>query len=439
MTVAVGHARFSAPAIAAVLLVSLLLATAMAKRWELPASRGALVTALGGCVLVQATPGVVRTSLGLDRGFLVIEVMTALGVIAFALVLLNRPALDWTALVLVSVTVILVGSWVILRSTPAIDVWHFTDQAARHILDGNIYEMSWTGIKPNARGNNDFDHGFPYLPMAAMLLATSAGLLGDVRFGLLLSLLLAGAMLTHETWRRGGRYAPLIGILLLLGPGTLTVVEFSFTEPLLLALLVGSLIAFGRDRTVLGVLLLALAIACKQHVVLLLPALVAWRPAGARRVGAAVGVAIALSLPWFVSDPNAFLDGTVRYHLDVPARDDAVTVTALLLAAGKQLPGAVTACAIVAVAVAAAMAVRRWQPELPGMALCLAFVLLAAGVMNKQSFLNQFWLASGLLLLALAPVSHRPREAELRSGLATGGGPEIEDDDHGQRRQQAVT
>ena len=114
---------------------------------------------------------------------------------------------------------ILVGSWVIVRSTRVIDVWRFTDQAALHILDGNIYAMSsGPASEPNAHRNNDFDHGFPYLPMAALLLAPFAGPLGDVRFGLLLSLLLAGAMLTHETWRRGGRYAPLIGILLLLGP-----------------------------------------------------------------------------------------------------------------------------------------------------------------------------------------------------------------------------
>ena len=95
--------------------------------------------------------------------------------------------------------------------------------------------------------------------------------------------------------------------------------------------------------------------------------------------------------------------------------------------------------AIVVIAIGTAIAVRRWQPELPGMALCLAFVLLAAGVMNKQSFLNQ-WLATGLLLLALAPVSRRPTEVEERSGLATGGGPEAEGDrHHGERRQQAVT
>lgn len=58
----------------------------------------------------------------------------------------------------------------------------------------------------------------------------------------------------------------------------------------------------------------AFALACKQHVWLLLP-LAAWWPAfGPRRSGLSVAVAGAVSLPWFLADPRAFLDDTLRFH-----------------------------------------------------------------------------------------------------------------------------
>ena len=71
--------------------------------------------------------------------------------------------------------------------------------------------------------------------------------------------------------------------LLLLAPGTLTQVDQAWTEPLLLAGLVWWAVLVRRDRAWWAVIPLALACASKQHLALLLPVLLVWRPFGWRR------------------------------------------------------------------------------------------------------------------------------------------------------------
>ena len=66
-------------------------------------------------------------------------------------------------------------------------------------------------------------------------------------------------------------------------PGTLTQVDQAWTEPLLLAGLVLWLVLVDRDHAWWAVLPLALACASKQHLALMLPVLLLWRPFGVRR------------------------------------------------------------------------------------------------------------------------------------------------------------
>ncbi len=99
--------------------------------------------------------------------------------------------------------------------------------------------------------------------------------------------------------------------VLLLLPGTFTQIEQAWTEPLIALLLAGALLAVDGGRLRLAVVLVALALASKQHIVLLLPLLAVWRPLGPRRTAAVAAGAALLVLPWAVWDLPAMWHDTV--------------------------------------------------------------------------------------------------------------------------------
>ena len=105
--------------------------------------------------------------------------------------------------------------------------------------------------------------------------------------------------------------AAAVTAVLVLAPGTLTQVDQSWTEPVLAALIVWWAVLVRRDKAWWAVMPLALACASKQHLALLAPVLLVWRPFGAWRTLATGGLAALLMLPWVVADAGAFLGDTV--------------------------------------------------------------------------------------------------------------------------------
>jgi hypothetical protein len=92
--------------------------------------------------------------------------------------------------------------------------------------------------------------------------------------------------------------------LLVVAPGTLTQIDQAWTEPLLAAGLVWWAVLVRRGHAWWAVVPLALVCASKQHLALLLPLLLLWRPFGARRAvttGALTGVLI---VPCFIPSPT---------------------------------------------------------------------------------------------------------------------------------------
>jgi hypothetical protein len=206
----------------------------------------------------------------------------------------------------------------------------------------------------------------------------------------------------------------------LLLPGTTTQVEQAWTEPLLLGCLTGAVLAMARGRRghgLVAVLLLALALASKQHVWLLLPVLAAWPRFGPRRALAAAGTAAALVLPWVVIDPAAIWHDTVQLLVDFPPLRFADTLyIAVLNEWGVRLPFWLTGAAVLSTVTAVALTVRRRDPSAGALLRWCALVLLVANLVNKQAFYNQYWLVAGLVLLSWAAGGavppHRPTDAD---------------------------
>jgi hypothetical protein len=304
--------------------------------------------------------------------------------------------------------------------TPKIDVWVTLQQASDGILDGkNMYTQDWS----NSPGVQD---AFTYLPFTALLLAPGRWFAGDVRWALMVVTLL-GALAVLLLGRPGRREpAPTsaaaaegpttesvmpiralvatgaAGLLLVL-PGTATQVEQAWTEPLLMACLAGWALAVRRRKMVLAILCLALGVASKQHLTVLLPVLAVWPVFGWRRVIATAGLAGVFVLPWFIASPPDMIHDTVTMLVNF---QPLIFADTLFIAAINELswtpPFFLTGAAVLITLGSAIRRVHRQQPDLANVLRWAAIVLFVANLVNKQAFYNQYWLVAALVVISLA-------------------------------------
>ncbi len=290
---------------------------------------------------------------------------------------------------------------------PRIDVWVTLQQASDALGRGeNFYDMTWT----DSPGVQD---AFTYLPWTTVLLAPGRWIGGDVRWALAFwsVVLFLGIWALARPLRGDAPGTACAAALraavpvtaLVVAPGTLTQVDQAWTEPLLAAGLVWWAVLVRRGHAWWAVVPLALACASKQHLALLLPLLLLWAPFGPRRAvatGALTGVLIA---PWFIASPSDFVHDTVTLLLGFhPIRFANTWYLYFLNEHGVTLPFWVTGIVALGALTVAALLIHRRQPGLDEVLRWFAFVLLAANLVNKQAFYNQFWLSAALVAMSLA-------------------------------------
>jgi hypothetical protein len=281
---------------------------------------------------------------------------------------------------------------IIVDSKPHIDVWFILTVGSRRMFSGhNIFTSCWPG-----NADRLTDCVYPYLPVTTVVQTPFRILLGDIRYSYVGALLLSAVIL----WRLGGHlWGPVLAALLLVSPSLSHLVELAWTEPLLLLGLGVMVLATLRGRMVMAILGFGFALACKQHVLLLIP-LAAWWPAfGWRRTVTSVTGSVLVTLPWFIVDPTAFLDDALRFNLHLRPRADSLSIFTTAMNAGWKPPFVLVG----ALTIAAIGGVMTYVPRTAsGFVLGSALVLFAFNLLNKQSFFNQWWLVGALLLLALA-------------------------------------
>lgn len=278
---------------------------------------------------------------------------------------------------------------IVLINDPNIDVWVILQQSGSGLLHGkDMYRQHWVG-------STGLQNVYPYLPASTLLLAPFRWLLGDVRYGLLIASL-GGAWLLQ---RFGAARIAALPALIFVVPGWVYLVNRSWTEPLLVVLLAAAILAIRSGRTTLAVVALALALASKQPVVLLLPLFALWPSFGVRRAAGSAGLAILVVAPWIIAGPSAFWHDAVHANLSLGAETKALNLQALLLRHNVTV-----GFWFLAVFVVAAYAVVLWRaPRTPsGLALGCAVVMWAFDLANSQTFFNHYILPIGLILVALA-------------------------------------
>jgi hypothetical protein len=334
------------------------------------------------------------------RDELAIELLSGLaaGVAALSLLVDDRyQARAWAGLAgLAAVTGVVT---VIVVSNPRIDVWLLLQQSSQGLLHGHdMYRQHWahsTGLQAV----------YPYLPGTTLLLAPFRWLLGDVRFGLLLAIFVAAVV----TRRLAPQAPAALAALLFVMPHWAFLVDQSWTEPLLLAALAVAILALRLERPVVAMLGLAVALACKQHIVLLLPLFALWPGFGWRRTLGSAGLAALVVLPWLIAGPRDFWHDAVHANLALAVMRRALSLPSLFDRWGF----VVGFWFLLLLLAAAYLLAVRWLPRTPaGLALGCALVLWTLDIANKQSFFNHYTLPLGLLVITLAAAEQPAQERD---------------------------
>lgn len=367
-----------------------------------PAGVGLPAGLLAAAVLVAVAPFVFGPVAYSHGPFLAVSRVAGALAGLLAAATLRRPRAMWPALALAAVAGV---ARVVATPQPEIDVHFLLQDSTIGLLHGrDMYRQCWPG-------SNGLKCAYPYLPITSVLLLPARLLTGDVRYGE------AAALVLAALWLR--RLVPpslaILPLLLVAFPQAPYSLQQAWTEPLLVGCLAGMVLAVERGRTGWATLAFAVALATKQHIALLVP-LAAWWPAfGWRRTARAVGLGMAMVLPWFVAGPRDFWHGAVTVNLAYRVLPWALDIPALFARHGIVLGFGVT---IAAVAAGYALAIGRLPRTTAGFCAGGALVDWALDITNKQSFFNHYTLGMALLVMAVAvlPVG-RGRELEQVGGL----------------------
>lgn len=359
--------------------------------------RALLVVPLAVCVAEAIVDPSRRYLYITGRDLTTIHVLSIVTAAAAALSLLAndrwRRAAWAGVLVLAAATGIVT---VVLISNPGIDVWDLLQQSSTGLLHGDdMYRQHWvhsTGLQ----------NVYPYLPGSTLLLAPFRWIFGDVRFGLLAASLF-GAWLVGRFG--SDRTSPALAALLVVMPDWVYLINRSWTEPLLVAALAVAIISLRSGRTALAIVALAVALASKQHIVLLLPLFALWPSFGLRRTCTSIGLALLVVLPWIIAGPHDIWHDAVQANTSLAAETRALNLQGLLLRHGDTVGSWFLVLFLVA-----AYALVAWRvPRTPsGLALGCALVMWTFDLANTQTFFNHYVLPLGLVVIALATADAIP-------------------------------
>ncbi|MEW5739886.1 MAG: hypothetical protein AB1938_13220 [Myxococcota bacterium] len=327
------------------------------------------------------------------------------------------------ALVGLVITYLVVGKWLIFTSPqPAIDVWYIHRDSVNALVQGiNPYTLTFPNIYGDGRffgpgmvENGRLMFGYTYPPLSLLLSVPAQLIGGDYRYALLACNALTAVFLATA---RPSRLATLAAALFLFTPRSFFVLEQGWTEPVLLA--AAAAVGFCALRFpralpwAAGVML-----ASKQYAFLLAPALLLLPEVRRDRrsflifAGKAVGTAAALTLPFLLWDPKAFVHSVFLVQLGLPFRSDAMNFSAWWVQRGGSPPPGVLGFLML---IPPLVAMRfRAARDAGGMGIAAATTMLCFVIFNRQAFCNYYFLILGLFLLGAAwtfPLDEAPSAA----------------------------
>ncbi|MEO8245848.1 MAG: glycosyltransferase 87 family protein [Chloroflexota bacterium] len=335
--------------------------------------------------------------------------LAAAGIVAL-LDLADRPALRRTRLVALLALWGVAAAWVVVMEPfPRNDVWWFQQLGGQALLDGinpyamqmpNVYAPDTSLYAPELVDGDRLTVGFLYPPLSLLLALPGLLVAGDVRFAHIVVVLVAALLIATM---RPGPIARGAALVFLFTPRSFFVIEQGWTDPqTVLGVAVIVWVALRRLNPL--PIALGLAVAVKQHMALLLPLtlLLIPRPIHWRRValagGVAMGLAVAVTLPFVLADPTAFWHSVVEAQFRQPFRTDALSYLAWL---GMDDPR-LALIGFAALVPAGVLVAWRGARTPAGFAAATALVYLCFVAFNKQAFVNYYYFVIGAMCCAIA-------------------------------------
>lgn len=390
---AAGLTLLTVPAVPGLALLAPIVVLAAAAGWGSPASAdhpepgwvatGLAVGATGAVGLLlwrrpelgPAEPLVVAWSLGTT--------------LAAWLAVSRRPGPTGRVVVGVAATVVCAVGVTTLPQVP-IDVHHLHLAAAEALADGR---SPWTGLgvtdtSPIAAEEAVID-GYPY-PVVTLLITASGAVAGDPRLALWIAWLIGLLVLLARAAPSSGRV--LVAGAFLAVP-TPVIMIWSWTEPVTLAGIAVA-VALWR-RPVLSPVLLGLALATKQYLVVLAPVVALMRTTPRRRILTLVTAAAATLSGLLLG--RGYPDALLGFHAGRPVREDSTNLPGLL-ELGATDPIVLNSAALLVAAGLGVWSARRVVGP-RSLMLVAAGVLATFFLLSAQAFANYWWLVLGLVVV----------------------------------------
>jgi hypothetical protein len=334
-----------------------------------------------------------------------------------ALGLTGKPALGRLRVPLIIAVFCALGIWRIHTApAPKIDVWIWHNEAIEALFHGkNPYAVSMPNPFPDARyydpsmvvGGRVLT-GYQYPPLS-LLFAIPGYLLGDYRYSMLIAIATAGAFMAYTRKSRLGATAM---SLWLFSPGTLFILQYGYTESMIVALLSWTLwSSVHRPRWLF--VPLGLLLASKQYMFVMVAPLLGLLHGDASALPPsreldtprslllrATALGAAITAPWFAINPSAFFHSLVVMQLRQPFRPESLSVLGFWATHfGQRLP---TWLGFASLLPTCALALARCERSPAGFAQALSLVSFVFFFLSKQAFANYYFFTLGAICCAVA-------------------------------------
>jgi len=278
---------------------------------------------------------------------------------------------------------------------PHIDVFDMQTQGADVLMHGRD-PYATVIVADSNDGSLEVPYTYPPVQLVVTTLARAAT--GDVRFAMVLMLILA-AVGARMALRDGD---PLlrdsVALIVLAGPITAFVLDQAWVDIVPLGFAGAAAWAWSSGKRTAAAVLFGLAFASKQPLVIGFPLLLLLPGFGRKQLAVALGVAVAITLPFFAWGPGDFLRGTVEYFVRLAPRSDALTVSNLVKLRFGHAPGELLGAASALLICAAVW--KRVERSLATLFVLLTVALLCFFATGKIAFMNYYYLLAGLAAIA---------------------------------------
>lgn len=278
---------------------------------------------------------------------------------------------------------------------PHIDVFDFIKLGGSGLIKGinpysNTYTPMYDGVTPNY---------YTYLPTTILLTLPSVAIFNDPRYAMVFTDLIV-AFLIFKIFKKGDeKYA--FPLIFLYNPISLVVLEESFTEPLVLLLIVLSAFFIKDKRHFLGAIFFGLMLATKQYLILILPLIIRPYPKISQKLTflfASVLTALIIILPFFFWNPKDFWYDTVTSVIESPNRPWSLSFTSFLYQFGINLSPLFSWLGVAVLLIL----LHLKKINIHKFFYFSAFLLFIFFFFNRWSAINYYYLISQFLLLGMA-------------------------------------